>query len=34
MSMGENAYWILGLGGVGIAAGLFVYGKENYICNW
>ena len=28
MSMGENAYWILGLGGVGIAAGLFVYGKK------
>ena len=28
MSMGENAYWILGLGGIGIAAGLFVYGKK------
>ena len=28
MSMGENAYWILGLGGVGIAVGLFVYGKK------
>ena len=28
MSMGEHAYWILGLGGVGIAAGLLVYGKK------
>ena len=28
MSMGDNAYWILGLGGVGIAAGLLVYGKK------
>lgn len=28
MSMGDNAYWILGLGGVGIAVGLFVYGKK------
>ena len=27
MSMGEHAYWILGLGGVGIAAGLLVYEK-------
>ena len=27
-SMEEDAYWILGLGGVGIAAGLFVYGKK------
>ena len=27
-SMGEDAYWILGLGGVGIAAGLLVYGKK------
>lgn len=28
MSMGEHAYWILGLGGIGIAAGLLVYGKK------
>ena len=28
MSMGEHAYWILGLGGIGIATGLFVYGKK------
>ena len=27
-SMEEDAYWILGLGGVGIAIGLFVYGKK------
>lgn len=27
-SMGIDAYWILGLGGVGIATGLFVYGKK------
>ena len=27
-SMEEDAYWILGLGGVGIAVGLFVYGKK------
>jgi len=27
-SMEENAYWILGLGGVGIAVGLYVYGKK------
>lgn len=27
-SMGEDAYWILGIGGVGIAAGLLVYGKK------
>ena len=27
-SMDNDAYWILGLGGVGIAMGLFVYGKK------
>ena len=27
-SMGNDAYWILGMGGVGIAIGLFVYGKK------
>ena len=27
-SMEENAYWILGLGGIGIAVGLYVYGKK------
>jgi solute carrier family 20 (sodium-dependent phosphate transporter) len=27
-SMGDDAYWILGLGGIGIATGLFVYGKK------
>jgi len=27
-SMGDNAYWILGMGGIGIAVGLFVYGKK------
>lgn len=27
-SMEEDAYWILGLGGIGIAVGLFVYGKK------
>jgi len=27
-SMEQDAYWILGLGGVGIAIGLFVYGKK------
>ena len=27
-SMEEDAYWILGLGGVGIAIGLYVYGKK------
>ena len=27
-SMEEDAYWILGVGGVGIAVGLFVYGKK------
>ena len=27
-SMGEDAYWILGMGGLGIAVGLFVYGKK------
>ena len=26
--MGNDAYWILGMGGVGIAVGLFVYGKK------
>ena len=26
--MEEDAYWILALGGVGIAAGLFIYGKK------
>ena len=26
--MGGDAYWILGMGGVGIAVGLFVYGKK------
>ena len=27
-SMEDDAYWILGLGGIGIAVGLFVYGKK------
>lgn len=27
-NMDSSAYWILGMGGVGIAAGLFVYGKK------
>ena len=27
-SMEHDAYWILGLGGIGIAVGLFVYGKK------
>ncbi len=27
-SMEDDAYWILGLGGVGIAVGLYVYGKK------
>lgn len=27
-TMGQDAYWILGIGGVGIAVGLFVYGKK------
>ena len=27
-SMGEDAYWILGIGGIGIASGLFIYGKK------
>jgi sodium-dependent phosphate transporter len=27
-SMGGDAYWILGMGGIGIAVGLFVYGKK------
>ena len=27
-SMDADAYWILGLGGIGIAVGLFVYGKK------
>ncbi len=27
-SMEQDAYWILGLGGIGIAVGLFVYGKK------
>ena len=26
--MGQDAYWILALGGVGIASGLFIYGKK------
>jgi len=26
--MGNDSYWILGLGGIGIALGLFVYGKK------
>jgi len=26
--MEQDAYWILGLGGIGIAIGLFVYGKK------
>ena len=26
--MEDDAYWILGLGGIGIAVGLFVYGKK------
>jgi len=28
LDMGSDSYWILGLGGVGIAAGLYVYGKK------
>ena len=28
LDMGDDAYWILGLGGVGIALGLVVYGKK------
>ena len=28
VSMGSDAYWILGIGGVGIALGLLVYGKK------
>jgi sodium-dependent phosphate transporter len=27
-AMGNDAYWILGMGGIGIATGLFVYGKK------
>ena len=27
-SMGNDAYWILGLGGIGIATGLLVYGRK------
>ena len=27
-SMGDDAYWILGMGGIGIATGLFVYGYK------
>ena len=27
-NMGDNSYWILGMGGIGIAIGLFVYGKK------
>jgi sodium-dependent phosphate transporter len=27
-NMGTDAYWILGMGGIGIAVGLFVYGKK------
>jgi len=27
-SMGNDAYWILGMGGIGIASGLFIYGKK------
>ena len=27
-SMGNDAYWILGLGGVGIATGLLIYGRK------
>ena len=27
-NMGGDAYWILGMGGIGIAIGLFVYGKK------
>ncbi len=27
-SMGTDAYWILGMGGIGIATGLFIYGKK------
>ena len=27
-SMGDDAYWILGMGGIGIASGLFLYGKK------
>ena len=28
LDMGNDSYWILGLGGIGIALGLFVYGKK------
>ena len=28
LDMGNDSYWILGLGGIGIATGLFVYGKK------
>lgn len=28
LTMGADAYWILGLGGIGIAVGLYVYGKK------
>lgn len=28
LDMGNDSYWILGLGGIGIAVGLFVYGKK------
>ena len=28
LDMGSDSYWILGLGGVGIAVGLYVYGKK------
>tara|TARA_B100001093_G_C26820535_1_gene1011690 strand:+ start:893 stop:2350 length:1458 start_codon:yes stop_codon:yes gene_type:complete len=28
LDMGSDSYWILGLGGVGIALGLYVYGKK------
>tara|TARA_Y100000816_G_C26029784_1_gene539038 strand:+ start:76 stop:741 length:666 start_codon:yes stop_codon:yes gene_type:complete len=28
VDMGDDAYWILGIGGVGIAIGLLVYGKK------
>jgi len=27
-SMGGDAYWILGMGGIGIAVGLYIYGKK------
>lgn len=28
VDMGNDAYWILGMGGIGIACGLFIYGKK------